>query len=249
MSDNPKITRPARPRLELSRTGQRPLPVSRHHRQPPRAAGGWVAHTPRMFAEQSPAPALIGSRPIGPGFGKHLDPVARGVDGHQTEADQSAEAVHTPISITTPSSRGDGEPYFIRRSHVVDRLQQQLEAEPKFHFYDGNMQRLAIAHGENIAAMDLAFDAETRSLKEAFYGRIQRGFGHAAQDAIPARVVTIPLFGSMGRQSYEKAQRRVRAIPNVPARTNGRAKAGSGSPCCCRAQGGSRSTAAHIVSA
>jgi hypothetical protein len=133
-----------------------------------------------MLAEQSLAPGLVGSRTVGPRLGKHLDAVASRVDRHQTKTNQSAEAVHTPIPIPTAPARRDREPNLIRHAHAVDRLQQQFEAEPEFHLHNGDLDRHIVAHGDNIAAIDLTLDAETRSLEEALYGRIQGGLGHSA---------------------------------------------------------------------
>jgi hypothetical protein len=49
--------------------------------------------------------------------------------------------------------------------------------------------------------------------------------------------------------TYRNAQRSVRAIPSVPARTSAWLNSGSGNPCMRRAQGGNRSTPACSVSA
>ena len=128
-------------------------------------------------------------RPVGSGLGKHLDPIVRGVDGHRTEADQTAQTMYTPISITAATACRDRQPYLICRPHMGHHLRQKFEVETQLHLHDGELQCLSISLGDDIATIGLPFDAEACGLEEAFVGRIEGGLRITAQRAIPARGV------------------------------------------------------------
>jgi hypothetical protein len=52
-----------------------------------------------VFAEQPRAPARIRTWPIGRWLREYLDPIARGVDCHEAEADQSAKPVDMSVAL------------------------------------------------------------------------------------------------------------------------------------------------------
>jgi hypothetical protein len=143
-----------------------------------------------MLVEQPPAPARFGPRPIGAGLGQHLDPIARHIDGHQTEADQPAKMVHTSVSVPAAAAGRHRQPHLVGQAHAIDRLEQQFQGEAKLHLHDCELQRLAVSDGDDIAAIDLPFDAEARRFKEALDGRIERSLGHTVQPVTRARAAT-----------------------------------------------------------
>jgi hypothetical protein len=173
--DNPDIARPPRTCPQCRRTGQSLLAVRRHHRLACRAAGGRITSAPRMLADQPRAPALIGSRPIRPGFGKHLDRTAFGIDCHQTETDQSAKPAHTRIPVASAPCRRHGKPHFVRRAHAVHSLKQQIEIEAELHFHDRQSPRLPVAQGDDIAAVYFALCGQGAKHRWRGDGRYPRG--------------------------------------------------------------------------
>jgi hypothetical protein len=185
--DRPKLLRPARCRPQQRGAGEGLLAVGGHHGLARRAARRRIAVAPRVFAEQSRAAALIRPRPVGSGLGEHLDPIARGVDGQQTETHQPAETVHARIPVTPAPGRRHGQPHLIRRAHAVYCLQQQIEVEAELHFHDRQLQRFSGLYRDDIAAVHFALHVEARGFQEALHGRVERRLGHAAQAAIPHR--------------------------------------------------------------
>ena len=93
-------------------------------------------------------------------------------------------------------------------------------------------------------------DTKMRPSARTDVGRAAALVPHAGEEG--PRFGRFPLIASTNAEQtmvHSNAQRRVRAMPSILARTSGRLSVGADSPCSCRAHAGSISTAACIVSA
>jgi hypothetical protein len=95
------------------------------------------------------------------------------VDRHQTEANQTAEALDARIPVAPTSRRWNGQPYFIRAAQPLHGLQQQIEIEAALHLDHGQPLRQPIPYSHCIAAVHLALHLEPGSFQELLHGWIK----------------------------------------------------------------------------
>src|ERR1700761_6642890 len=99
-----------------------------------------------MLVEEPCASARIRPRAVGAGCRQYFEPVARSIDRDQPETDQPTKAMNPRVAVAAAAAQGHGEPHLIRRTHPVDRLQQQIEIEAPLYFDDHDQWRLVTTH-------------------------------------------------------------------------------------------------------
>src|SRR5262249_34019188 len=147
--------------------------VGRHDWRLHTSARHRIAKATTMLGNE-PRPALaIGARPPRRRFHKHLNP-AGGGDAEQSDSEQSAQLQHPTIALAPPPPcQPNREPYLIASRHPVDALQDELEIECELELTHDDEWRLTIPQSDEIAATDLAFDLEAKTLEVALDRRIE----------------------------------------------------------------------------
>ena len=161
---------------QRSRAGERLLAVGSHDRRPANSAGNRITQTPPVLVEQANSTPRIAARSPWPRLDQHLD--ASGCrDSEKSKTQKPAKLAHARITRAAAAARdAHGKPDLIASRAAIDTLQHKLEVEAELQFSNDYERWFLAANSNEIAAADLAFDGEAKTLEEALHRDVQRRF-------------------------------------------------------------------------